>query len=168
MSPRLALASRATRLAALAVVTLAAGASGCGAHTIPNTDVEDTSANRRVIQFCEDYRRGVERRNIGLLMKLAHPSYYEDGGNNDSSDDIDRAGLAEYLHDRFAKTKAIRYEIRYRRVGEGRRSTVYVDYTYSASYKVPTPRGDVWRRTVADNRLELVPNGESFLILSGL
>jgi hypothetical protein len=144
------------------------GASGCATHYIPNTDVEDTAQNRKVIDFCEDYRRAVERRNTALLLRLAHPSYYEDGGNVDTHDDLDYAGLRAYLTDKFTQTKAIRYEIRYRRVGVGRKNVIYVDYTYSASYKIPTEKGDVWRRRVADNRLELLPNGEGFLIVSGM
>jgi hypothetical protein len=144
------------------------GTTACATHYIPNTDVEDTEPNRKVIDFCEDYRRAVERRNTALLLRLAHPSYYEDGGNVDTSDDLDYAGLREYLHDQFTQTKAIRYEIRYRRVGQGRRNVIYVDYTYSASYKIPTDQGDVWRRRVADNRLELLPDGETFKIVSGM
>lgn len=147
---------------------LAAPVGGCATHYIPNTDVEDSEYNRHVIQFCEEYRRAVERRNAALLLKLAHSKYYEDGGNIDSSDDIDYQGLKTYLEDKFRATKAIRYEIRYRRVGKGRQNVVYVDYTYSASYKIPTEKGDVWRRKVDDNRLELVPEGDSFKILAGM
>ena len=143
-------------------------AASCGQQFIPNTDVEDTDYNRHVIQFCEEYRRAVEERKIGHLMQLAHPAYYEDGGNIDPTDDLDYAGLKQYLEEQFRDTKAIRYEIRYRRVGKGRRDVVYVDFTYSASYKIPTAAGDLWRRTVADNRLELVPHGESFRILAGM
>ena len=144
------------------------GLAACSRAYIPNTDVEDTEFNRKVLQFCEEYRRGVERRNTALLLKLAHPDYYEDGGNIDSSDDLDRDELRDYLADRFRKTKAIRYEVRYRRVRRGRKGAVFVDYTYSASYKIVTRRGEMWRRAVADNRLELVPNGESFLIMAGM
>jgi hypothetical protein len=143
-------------------------ASACSQQYIPNTDVEDTEYNRDVIKFCEEYRRAVEQRKVGLLLQLAHPSYYEDGGNIDPTDDMDYAGLKKYLEEQFQQTKAIRYEIRYRRVGKGRREVILVDYTYSASYKIPTPAGDVWKRTVADNRLELVPHGESFKILAGM
>ena len=141
---------------------------GCSKQLIPNTDVEDTDFNRRVVEFCEEYRHAVERRNIGLLMKLADPRYYEDGGNIDSSDDLDYAGLKDYLTGNFRRTKAIRYEIRYRRVTHGRNNEIYVDYTYSASYKLVTEDGDVWRRRVADNRLELVRDGESFRIIAGM
>jgi hypothetical protein len=142
--------------------------SSCAQQYIPNTDVEDTEPNRQIIQFCEEYRRAVEQRKIGQLLQLAHPAYYEDGGNIDPTDDLDYAGLKLYLEDQFHKTKAIRYEIRYRRVGKGRGDVINVDYTYSASYKIPTPAGDVWRRTVADNRLELVPHGDTFRIIAGM
>jgi hypothetical protein len=145
-----------------------AGVSGCATHYIPNTDVEDTSLNRDVVQFCEEYRKAVERKNIALLLELAHPNYYEDGGNIDASDDLDYAGLKAYLEDRFREAKAIRYEIRYRRVGKGRNEAIYVDYTYSASYKLPTDTGDIWRRTVADNRLELIRDKDSFRIVAGM
>ncbi len=150
------------------LLCLGTGLSGCTTRYIPNTDVEDTDSNRAVIDFCEQYRRAVERRNIPLLLKLAHPSYYEDGGNIDSSDDLDYAGLKAYLGEQFAKTRAIRYEIRYRDVGAGRKNVIYVDFTYSASFKVPTKEGDTWQRKVADNRLEIVRDGESFRIIAGM
>jgi hypothetical protein len=158
---------------ALAVAPLAAG---CARHYIPNTDVEETDLNRKVIEFCEEYRNAVELRNVALLLKFADPKYYEDGGSVDTSDDLDYAGLKAFLEDKFKKSKAIRYEIRYRNVTAGRRNSILVDYTYTASYKVPTDvgegegavGGDVWRREVADNRLELVPKGESFKILGGM
>lgn len=142
---------------------------GCARQLIPNTDVDDTPFNREVVEFCEEYRHAVEKRNVGLLVKMAHSDYYEDGGNIDTSDNIDREGLEGYLRDRFRNTKAIRYEIRYRRVGKGRNSTVFVDYTYSASYKLVDDNGEFWRRSVADNRLELIKeeNG-SFRIVAGM
>lgn len=142
--------------------------AACHPQVIPNTDVEDTRENRAIIDFCEKYRKAVERRDVHQLLNLAHDEYYEDGGNIDSEDDLDKAGLEEYLRGKFSDATAIRYEIRYRRVGKGRNDTMYVDYTYSASYKLPTEEGDTWRRTVADNRLELVPKGDTFQILTGM
>lgn len=152
----------------LPVLPLLVWLAGCAHQRIPNTDVEETDFNRRVIEFCEEYRRAVERRNVGLLLRFAHPRYYEDGGSIDTSDDLDYPGLKGYLDGQFKQTSAIRYEIRYRRVGKDTRGNVLVDYTYSASYKVPSSNGDVWRRRVADNRLELIPEGEKFRILSGM
>ena len=142
---------------------------GCAHDYIPNTQVEDSDFNREVIAYCEDYRHAVERRNIQLLVKMADPKYYEDGGTVDTSDDLDLDGLKVYLDKEFNQTKQIRYEIFYRDISAGRSNQIFVDYTYSASYKVPTPGGEeVWRRRVADNRLELVREGEKFRILSGM
>jgi len=152
---------------ALALV-VALGGAGCAREYLPNTDVEDNSFNRKVVEFCEDYRHAVERKNVGLLIKLAHEKYYEDGATIDTSDDLDLAGLKTYLEAKFREVKSIRYEIRYRNVTIGRNEEIYVDYTYSASYQIPSPHGDVWRRTVADNRLSLVPSGETYRIKSGM
>jgi hypothetical protein len=151
-----------------AITAAALALLGCSHDYIPNTQVDDSDFNRQVIAFCEDYRHAVEKRNTGLLLRLADPKYYEDGGNVDTSDDLDYAGLKAYLDSKFRDTKAIRYEIFYRDVTMGRSDQVFVDYTFSASYKVPTSKGEVWRRRVADNRLELVRNGEKFRILSGM
>ncbi|MCH2110750.1 MAG: hypothetical protein MK135_15625 [Polyangiaceae bacterium] len=156
------------RLAACLLLVSTLCSVGCRNQFIPNTDVKDTEENRRVLEFCEEYRRSVERRNIGQLLELAHPSYYEDGGNIDATDDIDYAGLREFLESKFVETKAIRYEIRYHRVKLSPEKTIFVEFTYSASYKIPTNQGDIWRRQVADDRLELIPEGDSFKILSGM
>lgn len=152
----------------LAAVTLVM--SACTTHYIPNTDVEDTEENRSVVQFCEKYRKAVENRDVGQLMALVSQKYYEDGGNVDAQDDLDYEGFRKYMINEFRKSKAIRYEIRYRRVVWSKeKQKVFVDYTYSASYKIPGPDGkDEWRRTVSENRLELEPHGESFLITGGM
>ena len=142
--------------------------AGCATHYIPNTDVEDNDENRKVIAFCEKYRHAVEERNIPLLLSMASPRYFEDGGNVDAADDMDYDGLREYLEGRFKDTRAIRYEIRYRKVNHGSQDRILVDYTYSASYKIPGLKGEEWRHTVADNRLELVPEQAAYKILAGM
>jgi hypothetical protein len=141
-----------------ASVALAALTMGCVRHYIPNTDVEDTSDNRDAVLFCEKYRKAVERRDVPLLLTMISPRYYEDGGNADASDDLDYAGMREYLQKQLQDAKAIRYEIRYRRVVASKETDrIFVDFTYSASYKVPgLEEKDEWRRTVSENRLELV------------
>jgi hypothetical protein len=149
------------------LLLLAFTLAGCATRYIPNTDVEDNDENRKVIAFCEKYRHAVEERNVPLLLDMASPRYYEDGGNVDATDDMDFAGLREYLEGRFKDTRAIRYEIRYRRVKRAAEK-IMVEYTYTASYKIPGLKGEEWRHTVADNRLELVPDQASFKILAGM
>jgi hypothetical protein len=142
--------------------------AGCSKTLIPNTDVEDTSANRRVIAFCETYRHAVEDKDVGKLLSIASPRYFEDGGNTNPEDDIDYDGLKDYLSSTFLKTQTIRYEIRYRNVSVTENKRVLVEYTYSASYRIPGLKGDEWKHTVADNRLELLPEGDGYKILAGM
>ncbi|RLB62815.1 MAG: hypothetical protein DRI90_08230 [Deltaproteobacteria bacterium] len=143
------------------------GLAACSKYYIPNTDVEDSDPNRRVVQFCEVYRKAVERKDIPALLEMASPRYYEDGGNVDAEDDIDFAGLEEYFADKFHDAKAIRYEIRYRRVVRDE-DYIFVHYTYSGSYRLPSADGEKWKSTVEENRLELVPDGDSFKIVTGM
>lgn len=164
-------AARAALIVGVASVGVAAaggGLLGCKHEYIPNTDVDDTEDNRKIVEFCEKYRRALETKDIARLLTLAHPEYYEDGGNIDASDDIDLAGLKDYLTTKFDDAESIRYEIRYRRVTV-EEERVFVDFTFSASYRIPTEAGnDVWQRKVSDNRLELVPHNEDFLIIAGM
>lgn len=155
------------RLLLSAVLALAAPIAGCATHYIPNTDVEDTDQNRKLIKFCERYRHAVELKDVATLLKMAAPNYYEDGGNVDAADDLDYAGLKAYLTSKYQDAAAIRYEIRYRRVLT-ERDVVFVDYTYSASYRIPGSKGEEWRHKVEDNRLELVPYQDDFRIIAGM
>jgi len=171
--------------------------SGCASRYIPNTDVEDTDDNRKVITFCEKYRHAVERKDIPVLLNIASNEYYEDGGNVDAADDLDYTGLRDYLTTRFDSARAIRYEIRYRRivrqavpvrddeeapgadapattaqVGDSADAAelIYVDYTYSASYRISGAKGsDEWRRKVDDNRLEILRyRDNTYRIVAGM
>lgn len=147
---------------------LALALAGCSQQLIPNTDVEDTQENRSLVEFCELYRHAVEHRDIDKLLTLAHPEYYEDGGNVDATDDLDYAGLKAYLEGEFVRARAIRYEIHYRRILKNDRDGWDVAYTYSASYKLPDGEAEVWHREVADNQLVLVAAGDSFKIVAGM
>ena len=155
-------------LAPLVMATSLLFGAGCSKSYIPNTDVEDTSDNKKVIAFCEDYRHAIEDKNVGKILKMASPRYHEDGGNTNDEDDIDYDGLKDYVTATFVQTQAIRYEIRYRRVTFTETSKVFVDYTFAASFRIPGVKGQEWKHTVADNRLELVPDGESYKILAGM
>jgi len=161
--------SLVSTLAVVGCVGLTGPLGGCSKYYIPNTDVEDTDDNRKIVAFCEQYRRALERKDVAALLDLASPNYYEDGGNVDASDDIDYAGLREYLLQKFEDASAIRYEIRYRRITKDE-EYVLVDFTYSGSFRLPSTDGDEkWRSTVAENRIELVPHGEEgYKIVAGM
>jgi hypothetical protein len=157
------------------VVALAWPVAGCAASYIPNTDVPDNAENREIIAFCELYRKAAERRDSHALLKLTSPDYYEDGGNADASDDMDYVEFKKWITGEnkaetgisYQDAMAIRHEIRYRRVIHEKKR-IFVDYTFSASFKIPTSRGDQWKRKVDDNRLELVQDDKGkFKVVAG-
>ncbi len=153
------------RLFALSILLTCAG---CAKTLIPNTDVEDNADNRGVVLFCEKYRHALEDKNVATLVKMMSPGYFEDGGNTKNDDDADYDKIRDFLTGQFLKTNGIRYEIRYRRVTFTETSHVWVDYTYAAAWRLPGVKADEWHHQIADNRLDLVHDGETFKIVSGM
>lgn len=141
--------------------------SGCGANIIPNTTIDDNPANREVIEFCESYRHALEQRDIGALLAMASPRYYENSGTPEGLDDYDITGLRDILRDRMSRVHTVRYEFRYRNISV-ESDRVLVDYTYSGSFRVETDAGHRWYRRVADNRIELERVGGQFRIVAGM
>ena len=150
----------------LLALALGALAAGCGPEVIPNTDVPDNAENREVIEFVEEYRHAVERRDVGGILALVSPRFFDDNGTIPNDDDRDFDMLREQLA-RFEELLDIRYEMRYRRV-TFRTDRVLVDYTYTASFKVATPQGDRWETRLRDNRIELAREDGEFRIVSGI
>lgn len=150
----------------LLALALGALAAGCGPEVIPNTDVPDNAENREVIEFVEEYRHAVERRDVGGILALVSPRFFDDNGTIPNDDDRDFDMLREQLA-RFEELLDIRYEMRYRRV-TFRPDRVLVDYTYTASFKVATPQGDRWETRLRDNRIELAREDGELRIVSGI
>ena len=160
--------AKSARLSACVLVAASFGtAVGCGGSYIPNTDVPNTDVNRDIVAFCERYRKALEAGDVGALVSLASPDYYENAGDVDASNDIDYVGLRDYLQQKFGEASGVRHEIRYRNI-EFKDDLVYVYYTYSGSFRRPTFEGERWDRVVAENRLELVPDADGFKIVAGM
>ena len=151
-----------------AFLAFAAPLAGCATHYIPNTDVEDNEENRKLIGFCERYRHAVESEGHrdppqarGAELLRGRRQRRPDGRHRLRGPPARTSRASSRTH------SSIRYEIRYRRVKK-ERDLIYVEYTYSASYRIPGSKGDEWRRKVEDNRLELVPYQDEYRIVSGM
>ncbi|MDC3988114.1 nuclear transport factor 2 family protein [Polyangium jinanense] len=134
------------------------------ARYILKSDVPNTPENAAVIAFCERYRTAVEEKNVDLLVSMAAPDYYEDGGNVDPADDVDAQALESYLRTSFGNAQEIRYEIHYRRIVR-ENDVILVDYFYTATYRFA---GAQPKTLSDDNRMVLVLAGDGFLIQSGM
>jgi hypothetical protein len=126
------LARAPVRAALFGAVALATGA--CAPSRIPNTDVPDTRENRDVIEIAEQYRRAVEQRDTRALLALTSPNYFEDGGTPAGDDDYGIEGLRRLLSIWSEEVRAVRYEVRYRRVSFDRQDRANVDFTYTGSF----------------------------------
>ncbi len=146
-------------------------AVGCSTM-IPNTTVEDTSENREVVAFVEQYRHAVEARDVRRLLELASPRYLDDNGTPSGDDDLDFDTLREKLASWSDRVTDVRYEIKYRRVSYDQ-TRIFVEFRYTASFRVATGDGDRWARRLGDHRLILtrddgeVADGE-LRILAGM
>lgn len=171
------LAMMPNRLTSLTIALAAAltSAVGCGASVIPNTDVPDTSENRDVLKFVEQYRKAVEANDVGKLLKMASADYYDDSGTPNADDDVDYERLREKLAKWDERLNKARYEVRYRKVhflGD----KVFVDYTYTGSFRLASSgdEGDASEdeeravRRLDDNRLTLMQKDGGYVILSGM
>jgi hypothetical protein len=158
-----------SRLTAATLALAALSLAGCARDVIPNTDVRDTVENREIIDFLEQYRKAVEKQDVQTLMKLASKRYLDDNGTPVGRDDLDYESLGEKLRRWDSAVDKVRYEIRYRRVSY-HQDRVFVDVTYTASFRVDTPEGKRWARRLADNRMVLSrdrPSGK-YRIVSGM
>lgn len=143
---------------------------GC-MRDIPNTTVPDTPENREVIEFMERYRHAVEERNIGAILSMSADDYLDDAGTPIGDDDVDATTLAARLAEWSGRVNEVRYEIRYRHVRVDELERVYVEYRYTASFRMAGTDGQVrWSRRVSDARAILRRDGESseLRFLSGL
>ena len=158
-----------TRTIGFLFVAVAMASMGCSPKMIPNTEVPDTRENREIIAFCERYRHAVEDLNVGLLITLASPKYFDNSGTVDGDDDMDKDGLEAVLKARFKSLEAMRYEIRYRDIYT-KNDVVMVEYTYTTSFRYNVNGDPHWENKTADNRLELekVNSDGGYLILSGM
>jgi hypothetical protein len=141
--------------------------TGCAHTNIPDTFVEDTGENRRILEFVDQYRKAVESRNIGALVSLASERYYDDMGTPQGEDDIDYNALKEGLVRLRKEVEEVRYQISYRGVSYSR-DHVLVDVLYSGWFKINTAEGTQWRRRLEPHRLVVVEEKGKYKILSGM
>lgn len=138
------------------------------AHTkIPNTMIDDTDENRMILEVVEGYRRAVESLDSDAVLKLVSPTFYEDNGNTDKTDDYDFRGLQDTLRAQFDATKKIQLEMRVDDVVvEENKAYAFVYYTYRAQSDYPS--GTKWKTDSDRSRFEFENQAGKWLIISGI
>ena len=152
-------------LPALALGLLLGGCAKPG--LIPNTRVKDTPENREILKTVELYRQALENRDPAAVLALVQPTYLDNAGTPEGSDDVDFEGLKRVLSTRFKRAKQIRYRIEYQAVrvlGREAEIDAYVDATFVYEPDTGPPR---WRRLSDYNRFRLLKDGQ-WRFVSGL
>jgi hypothetical protein len=143
--------------------------AGCAKPSlIPNTKVRDTATNRELIKVVESYRRAMESRNAAGVLELVHPTYQDNAGTPEGSDDVDFEGMKRLLTTRFKRTTKIRYRIEYHDVhtrGRDAQVDTYIDATFQYEPRGSPPR---WRRLTDYNRFRLLRDGDHWRFVGGL
>ena len=135
---------------------------------IPNTSVDDTSANRRIVAFMETYRHALEKRDVAKILSMASERYLDTNGTPKGEDDVDFEKLKVRLAE-LDQLKDARVEMRYRRISfDG--SMIYVELRYHAMFLLASPDGkESWKRAQpTDHRFVLEKDGDTLRFLSGL
>ncbi|MBN1654064.1 MAG: hypothetical protein JXA30_09830 [Deltaproteobacteria bacterium] len=148
---------------ALVVVLLA----GCAHDYLPDTTVEDTEENRRVLQFVEEYRRAVESRDMSRLLSLTSVNYFDDMGTPVGDDDIDYETLQKELRRLRSEVLDARYQIRYQGVTY-LADRALIDILYTGWFRVNTAEGPQWRRRLTPHRLVVALEAGRYKIVSGI
>ena len=114
-------------------------ATGCAAHKIPGTEIDDTSETRAILDVVNQYRTAMESRNAQALIDLADEAFHDDAGSATPEDDLDFKQLYTVLPGRFQKLNDVKLDLSVRKIelDEAQR-TARVTYTYNLSFKMPT------------------------------
>lgn len=134
---------------------LLAVAAGCAHSKIRDTEIDDTPENRDVLEFVEEYKRAVESLDAEAVIALVDPSFYEDNGNTDSSDDYDYEGLKTNLRESFERTKAMQLLLRIDAI-EVERDQAFAELYYEFRAHNEYPSGTKWDTGTDRTRLRLI------------
>lgn len=170
-TPALAL-SLALATSSLGVALVA----GCkNEPTIPGTEIPDNDTSRAILEVLERYRMSFVAKDAASVLALAHPTYHDEAGTDDPSDDVEYGELGPLLRRRLAQLDSVRFTIDYLDIQlAGDRATVHVWIDASFKFKpildsAGNPRDAArYARKQDHARFELVFENETWLITSGI
>jgi hypothetical protein len=162
--------------AMLSSVGLVGSMAGCkGEAVIPGTEIPDTEDNRQIISVLERYRTSFVSRDAAAVLATAHPTYQDNAGTDDPSDDATYTELGGLLRRRLSQLDSIRFTIDYleiQRIEDRAIVRVWIDASYRFkplldAYGEPRMQAP-YARVMDHSEFELVREGDNWLIVRGL
>lgn len=130
--------------------------------------IEDTTANREVVNVLIEYRTALLTKDVGLMRRLISEDYYSNAGTtNTTADDYGMAELPDVLELFSKHADDVKYDVTVKAVQvDGRKATV--DYEYKYAYRYDVNGQAAWDAGIDLNRLELEQREGTWKIVSGL
>jgi hypothetical protein len=140
----------------------------CTPPMIPGTRIEDTKANRTVLEVLGAYKLAVETRSVDGVLALCSERYYEDNANTDPSDDYGYNDLkSRVLPDTFRRLSEVRLELEVKTV-KVEKNKAYADIRFQFQAKMALPAGEKWHADTELNRIEFEQENGAWKIIRGL
>lgn len=160
----------------IGVLASIAPTTGCKPQsTIAGTEIPDTEDNRQIIAVLERYRTSLVSRDAAAVLATAHPTYYDQAGSDDPSDDTTYAELGNLLRRRLAQLDSIRFTMDYIEImvtGDRAVARVWIDASFRFKpildpYGEPRPSAP-YQRVQDHSEFELVREGDTWMIVRGI
>ncbi|MEK7705639.1 MAG: hypothetical protein AAB426_11820 [Myxococcota bacterium] len=140
----------------------------CAHSLIQGTEVRDTRENREVYDVVQKLREGLTSRDADAVMALISEKYFETLGTTDPNDDYGYTALRDkVIPELFGAVQEMQlaFEVYEIDVEDDR---AHVDVRYHARAQINLPSGTQWASNKEFNRIELVRDGDTWKIVSGL
>ncbi len=157
--------------------------AGCAAATIQSdeiyaddpafriaddSEIEDTTRNREVLDVLAQYRKAVVRKDFGTLKRVISKNYYDNGGTTATTDDDYGYEELANVFERMAQhAEEIKYRVTVRDVTY-ERERARVTYEYKYAYKYVLGEKPTWDAGTEVNRTEMVREDGRWKIIGGL
>lgn len=129
-----------SRLSTALLVTLSALLlSACSTKRIPGSDIEDTRDTRAILEVLEQYQAALQQKDAAAVLALVSPSFRDDLGNTNPSDDMTYATLEKELPGRFERLSDVNVSISVREI-EVARDQAFAVFYYDSSYRISKVR----------------------------
>lgn len=109
--------------------------SACAARQIPGSDIADTKDTRAILEVLEQYQSALQQQDAAAILALVSPTFRDDLGNTNPSDDLTYAKLQEELPAQLERLSDVNVSISVREI-EVERNEAFAVFYFDSSYRV--------------------------------
>ncbi|HOA12682.1 MAG TPA: nuclear transport factor 2 family protein [Myxococcota bacterium] len=158
------------RTARLFMIIAALPLVACAARQIPGTAVDDTPANRDIVEVIEKYRKACEKKDIDGILEVVSRNYFSNFGTTSNTDD-------DYGYEQLVKNmlpilrdeiKAVSYMVYVKKISFPRENVAWADVEHSYKFYYVEQGKDRWKPGTNFKRFEFAKEDGVWRITSGL